>query len=64
MESYIRCTHVDYESTRTETFFDIQLNVKDKKDGTNDYIQEQYSSDFKEFLNGMSICSVTVVVLF
>lgn len=33
MESYVRCTHVDYESTRVETFFDIQLNIKDKSDG-------------------------------
>jgi len=33
MESFIRCKHVDYESTRVETFFDIQLNIKDKKDG-------------------------------
>ncbi|CAI8053204.1 Ubiquitin carboxyl-terminal hydrolase 7 [Geodia barretti] len=32
MESYIRCTHVDYESARVETFFDIQLNIKGKKD--------------------------------
>lgn len=33
MESYIRCTQVDYVSSRLETFFDIQLNVKDKKNG-------------------------------
>ena len=34
MESYVRCTNVDYESTRIETFFDIQLNIKGKKNGT------------------------------
>ncbi|KAI6652262.1 Ubiquitin carboxyl-terminal hydrolase 7 isoform X1 [Oopsacas minuta] len=28
MESYIKCTGVDYMSSREETFFDIQLNVK------------------------------------
>ncbi len=33
MESYIRCTQVDYVSSRLETFFDIQLNVKEKKNG-------------------------------
>ncbi len=33
MESYIKCSHVDYVSSRVETFFDIQLNIKDKKDG-------------------------------
>ena len=38
MESYIRCTNVEYESTRMETFFDIQLNIKGKKNGTYTYI--------------------------
>lgn len=33
MESYIKCSHVDYVSSRVETFFDVQLNIKDKKDG-------------------------------
>lgn len=33
MESFIRCTQVEYESTRVETFFDIQLNIKGKKNG-------------------------------
>ena len=28
MESYIKCTEIDYMSSREETFFDIQLNVK------------------------------------
>ena len=28
MESYIKCTQIDYMSSREETFFDIQLNVK------------------------------------
>lgn len=31
MLSYIRCKNVDYGSQREETFFDIQLNVKGKK---------------------------------
>eukprot|EP00731_Ephydatia_muelleri_P029201 Em0020g845a len=31
VESYVRCTNVEYESTRAETFFDLQLNIKDKK---------------------------------
>ncbi|KXJ26613.1 Ubiquitin carboxyl-terminal hydrolase 7 [Exaiptasia diaphana] len=29
--SYIKCTKVDYVSTRSEPFYDIQLNVKGKK---------------------------------
>ncbi|QLL30224.1 hypothetical protein HG536_0A00410 [Torulaspora globosa] len=32
MKSYIRCINVDYQSVRTEDFWDIQLNVKDMKD--------------------------------
>lgn len=32
MESYIKCTHVNYVSSRVESYFDIQLNIKDKKD--------------------------------
>ncbi|CAO3702673.1 unnamed protein product [Rhizopus stolonifer] len=31
MKSYIRCVHVDYESSRSEDFYDIQLNVKNCK---------------------------------
>lgn len=31
MISYIRCKNVDYSSTRSETFYDIQLNIKGKK---------------------------------
>lgn len=32
MKSFIRCINVDYESSRTEDFWDIQLNVKGLKD--------------------------------
>ena len=31
MISFIRCKHVDFSSSRTEAFYDIQLNIKDKK---------------------------------
>lgn len=31
MSSYIKCKNVEYNSTRYETFYDIQLNIKDKK---------------------------------
>ena len=31
MKSFIRCINVDYESSRTEDFWDIQLNVKGMK---------------------------------
>ncbi|KAL7638741.1 UNVERIFIED_CONTAM: hypothetical protein RMT77_010274 [Armadillidium vulgare] len=39
--SYFRCKHVDYTSSRTETFYDIQLNIKGKKniyDSFKDYV--------------------------
>lgn len=31
MSSYIKCKNVEYTSTRIETFYDIQLNIKGKK---------------------------------
>ena len=31
MKSYIKCTNVDFESSRIEDFYDIQLNVKNCK---------------------------------
>lgn len=31
MSSYIKCKNVNYKSTRLETFYDIQLNIKGKK---------------------------------
>ena len=32
-KSYIKCKNVDFESSREEAFYDVQLNVKDKKNG-------------------------------
>ncbi|CAG5121773.1 unnamed protein product, partial [Candidula unifasciata] len=37
MLSYIKCKHVDYDSKKEETFFDIQLNVKGKKNVTESF---------------------------
>lgn len=42
MKSYIKCINVDYESVRTEDFWDIQLNVKNLKglqDSFENYIE-------------------------
>lgn len=42
MKSYIKCVNVEYESAREETFYDIQLNVKGKRnlqESFEDYIQ-------------------------
>ncbi|CAO3589225.1 unnamed protein product [Absidia cylindrospora] len=44
MKSYIKCIDVDYESSRVEDFYDIQLNVmgcKDIQESFQDYIQEE-----------------------
>lgn len=31
MVSFIKCKNIDYTSRRVETFYDIQLNIKGKK---------------------------------
>jgi len=44
MMSYIKCKNVDYKSTRTESFYDVQLNIKGKKnivESFADYIQTE-----------------------
>ncbi|KAG0226956.1 hypothetical protein BGW42_003276 [Actinomortierella wolfii] len=44
MKSFIKCINVDYESSRTENFYDIQLNVKGCKtlhDSFKNYIEEE-----------------------
>lgn len=44
MISFIKCKKVDYTSSRAETFYDIQLNVKGKKDileSFKDYIEPE-----------------------
>lgn len=44
MASYCRCKHVEYTSTRTETFYDIQLNIKGNKniyESFDDYIKPE-----------------------
>ncbi|OAD02554.1 hypothetical protein MUCCIDRAFT_118206, partial [Mucor lusitanicus CBS 277.49] len=43
-KSYIKCINVDYESSRSEEFYDIQLNVKgcrDLKESFEEYIREE-----------------------
>ncbi|CAG8737552.1 19364_t:CDS:10, partial [Gigaspora margarita] len=44
MKSYVKCVNVDYESSRVEDYYDIQLNVKGCKnldDSFMEYIQEE-----------------------
>ena len=50
MISYIRCKNVDYKSTRTESYYDIQLNIKGKKS-----IEESFADYIKtETLDGIN----------
>ncbi|PVG02230.1 putative ubiquitin-specific processing protease 21 [Serendipita vermifera] len=44
MKSYIRCVNVNFESSRSEEFYDIQLNVKGMKnlrESFQDYVSEE-----------------------
>lgn len=44
MVSFIKCKNIDYTSTRIETFYDIQLNIKGKKniyESFNDYVSTE-----------------------
>jgi ubiquitin carboxyl-terminal hydrolase 7 len=54
MVSYIRCKNVDYTSSRTESFYDIQLSIKGKKD-----IHESFVDYVKtENLDGMWLANL------
>ena len=41
-QSYIRCKHVDYCSQKEEAFYDIQLNLKGKKNGEYGVFHRQF----------------------
>ncbi|XP_022103325.1 ubiquitin carboxyl-terminal hydrolase 7-like [Acanthaster planci] len=44
MHSYIKCKDIDYESVRNEPFYDIQLNIKGKKnvyESFKDYVAKE-----------------------
>ncbi|BFZ60042.1 ubiquitin-specific protease ubp15 [Saitoella coloradoensis] len=68
MKSYIKCVDVDYESSRTEDFWDIQLNVKGMKnlqDSFKDYIQvETLDGDNKYFAEGFGLQDARKGVIF
>ena len=59
MKSYIRCLNVDYESSREEEFWDIQLNVKGMKDlhesFQNYVLEETLTGDNKYFAEGFGL---------
>ena len=59
MISYIRCKNVDYKSTRTESYYDIQLNIKGKKT-----IEESFADYVKtETLEGDPLTVVSLKIV-
>lgn len=68
MKTYISCINVDYESSKTEDFWDIQLNVSGNKtldDSFKDYIQvETMDGENKYFAEGFGLQEAKKGVIF
>ena len=68
MKTYISCINVDYESSRIEDFWDIQLNVSGNKnldDSFKDYIQvETMDGENKYFAEGFGLQDAKKGVIF
>lgn len=68
MKTYISCINVDYESSRIEDFWDIQLNVSGNKcldDSFRDYIQvETMDGENKYFAEGFGLQDAKKGVIF
>ncbi|MCJ1460144.1 hypothetical protein MMC28_010523, partial [Mycoblastus sanguinarius] len=68
MKTYISCINVDYESSRIEDFWDIQLNVSGNKnldDSLKDYVQvETMEGENKYFAEGYGLQDARKGVIF
>jgi ubiquitin carboxyl-terminal hydrolase 7 len=68
MKSYVRCINVDFESSRVENYYDIQLNVKGCKtlrDSFADYIAEEtLDGDNKYMAEGYGLQDAKKGVIF
>lgn len=68
MKTYISCINVDYESSRVEDFWDIQLNVSGNKnldDSFKDYVQvETMDGENKYFAEGFGLQDAKKGVIF
>lgn len=68
MKTYISCINVDYESSRIEDFWDIQLNVSGNKnldDSFQDYVQvETMDGENKYFAEGFGLQDAKKGVIF
>ncbi|KAG8902957.1 hypothetical protein FRB99_003895 [Tulasnella sp. 403] len=68
MKSYIKCVNVDFESSRSEDFYDIQLNVKGMKnliESFKDYVAvETLEGDNKYHAEGLGLQDAKKGVIF
>lgn len=68
MKSFVKCVNVPYESSRVESFYDIQLNVKGKEnlyESFKDYIQvEMLDGDNKYSADGFGLQDAKKGVIF
>lgn len=68
MKSFVKCVNVAYESSRVESFYDIQMNVKGKadlKESFQDYIQvEMLDGDNKYHADGFGLQDAKKGVIF
>ncbi|KAI8331821.1 hypothetical protein EDC96DRAFT_548710 [Choanephora cucurbitarum] len=68
MKSYIKCINVDYESSRSEDYYDIQLNVKGCKnleESFQDYVTEEtLEGDNKYMAEGYGLQDAKKGVIF
>lgn len=68
MKTYISCINVDYESSRIEDFWDVQLNVSGNKsldDSFKDYVQvETMDGENKYFAEGYGLQDAKKGVIF
>ncbi len=68
MKSFIKCINVDYESSRVEDYYDIQLNVKGCKNIQDSFVEycskETLSGDNKYFAEGFGLQDASKGIIF
>lgn len=68
MKSYIKCINVDYESSRVEDYYDIQLNVKGCKNLKESFVDycsvETLEGDNKYMAEGFGLQEAKKGVIF
>lgn len=68
MQSFIKCTHVDFDSVRIEDFYDLQLNVKNCRDLNASFreycARENLDGENKYYAEGFGLQDATKGVIF